>query len=227
MAITISTATTHGPRITYNEYVPATTHKICSVFPGEVYFHNPNGDYTVPGCKEDERYSFVEINAAYEKYDLGEDRHIVSRSITSKQAAEDFIGIPAGNKEYLDRGLFVPAGELPTDAEIAAANNRLKLWLEKQVESADREYGMRGQTRFVDTNARLALKKLGLNRPWGDSYTPEETQVCPACKSPMRKGALIHSVNDRSGCGQKVAYNAANEPFWPDAPMLAKAPAKL
>lgn len=222
MSITIATANRPGPRVTHNKYVSEETHKICSVFPGPVHLHNHHGDYTIPACGDNEEFASVEIQPGYDKYDLGEDRHIVSLSITSKEVAEDFIGIPAGRTDYIDRGIFVPAGKLPTKEELADARKKLSAWLERQVLDADREYGQRGQARFVDSNARLALKKLGLNRPWGASYTPEETQPCPACKGPMRKGAAIHSQNDREGCGQKVGYNSTGAPYWPDAPASAE-----
>lgn len=226
MAIRIATATAHGPRVTYNEYLKGDEkkpHKICSVFPGDIFFANHNGSYHLQGCKDGQRYSYIEVNPGTEKYDLGEDKHLVNLSIPSKTIAEDYLGILAGNTDLTDRGLFVPEGDEPTDEELAEAHKRMRAFFEKQIETADREFSLRGQARFIDSNARLALKKLGLTRSWGDSYRPEETQDCPACKGPMRKGAAIHSANDRQGCGQKVAYDTAGEPFWPDAPMRPRA----
>lgn len=222
MAITISTATTHGPRVTYNEYVPTTPHKICSVFPREIHFDNHNGSFTLPACEDGQDYSFVEVGPGCEKYDLGEDRHIVSRCIKAKDIAEDYIGIPSGRSDYTDRGIFVPEGDRPTGTEIAEARQRLRRWFESQISEADHALNVHGNVNQIETNARLALKYLGLTRPWGTSYTPEETQTCPACIGQMRKGAFIHSTNDRGGCGQKIAYRTDGEAFWPDSPNQRK-----
>lgn len=210
----VSAIGNRGPRVTYSKSVPDTPHKICSVFPKPIYFHNHNGSYTLPECPPGTPYSYVEVLPGLEKYDMGEDKHRVFQSIPSKIVAEDFIGIPNGSTQYTDLGIFVPEGDTPTPTELASARKRLRAFWERKIDEADREYGLRGQARFIDSNARLAVKELGLKREWAESRQPESaTQECPACKKPMTVGALIHSVHDHQGCGVRISYDKERRPY--------------
>lgn len=227
MPISIQTATTHGPRVTLNKFVPETPHKICSVFPVVVEFHNHNGHYVVPACSEGAEYTYCKVNPGYTKYDLGEDKHLVNLSIPAKTVAEDFLGILAGRTDFLDRGLFVPEGEDPTKEELEQARSRMRLWFETQVQKADEGYGLHGAARFLESTARLAVRHLGLKRAWAESYVPQVTVDCPACMKPMTNGAKIHSVGE-GGCGQRIGYDKEGAPFWlderPVAPPVADEP---
>ena len=215
MAIAINSRTGHGPQVNLRELIPRKNHKICSVFPGEIIFHNHNGMYVLPGCKDGERYSYVEVQPGYDRFDLGEDRHLVELVNTAKLIAQDFIGLVAGRTDYLERGIFVPAGDEPTDEELAKAEAHLRKWLEVKINEAERVFAETGKLGWIDSNAKAAARRMGAKYKWAEDFNAKEMIDCPACARPMPKGAKIHSMGE-GGCGQRIIYDFANNPQWAD-----------
>lgn len=214
----------HGPQVTLKEYIPRVTHKLCSVFPRPFYFHDANGQYELKGCKPGQPFSFVEIQPGYDKYDLGEDKHVVALAITAKDIAKDYAMIHQGSDMYTSRGVFVPEGEEPTPEEVAAARQKLAQWAEETVRKADRMWSMTQKITDISDDAKLAAGVIAVEREWASDWTAIEKVACPACGEPMNKGARIHSVGQK-GCGQRISYDESGKAFWADEKRMGPTPA--
>lgn len=216
MAIQIP-ATGHGPQVTLKEYIPRVTHPLCSVFPRTFHFHDANGQYELPGCTGKEQYgcSMVQIQPGYDKYDLGEDKHISALSIPAKEIAKDYAGILAGTTSLTDRGVFVPEDVIPTRAEVDAARKKLEAWAKETVSKADRMWATSQKITDISDDAKLAANCLSIERTWAQDWDPVEKINCPACGEPMTKGAKIHSIGQK-GCGQRINYDDSGTAFWAD-----------
>jgi len=221
MAIQIP-ATGHGPQVTLKEYIPRVKHKLCSVFPRPFYFHDANGQYELPACTPKMAYSFVEIQPGYDKYDLGEDKHISALAITAKEIAKDYAGILAGSDSLTSRGVFVPEGEEPTEAEIISARKRLAEWAEDTVRKADRMWSATQRITDISDDAKLAAGVISVEREWAADWIAVEKVLCPVCNEPMNKGAKIHSVGQK-GCGQRIFWDENGKPSWADEKRLTPA----
>lgn len=210
----------------YKEFIDAkVTHKICSVYPREIHLSNSNGAYTVPAKPDDADFGFVEIRPGLEKRDLGEGRFIAFLTIPAKDIAEDYILIPQGDTQFLDRGLFVPAGLEPTPEEITAARERLMKWAESQVMRADVNWAQNGSIREIADDSKLAAKMLRLDREWADSWKARDVATCPACGEAINKGAKIHAIG-QGGCGQRIFWNDDGTPYWQEMAPRPEAPAE-
>ena len=199
----------------YKEFIPNVPHKICSVFSKDIYVANHNGSYVIPAKPENAKYGYVEINPGLEKRELGDGKYLSFLTIPAKLVAEDFIGIPQGETQFLERGLFVPAGDEPTDEEIAAATERLMKWAEKQINRADVSWAQTGNIREIADDAKFAAKLLKLSREWADSWKAKDMAVCPACNEAINKGARIHAVG-QGGCGERIFWAEDGTPYWPE-----------
>lgn len=214
MAIQIP-ATGHGPQVTFNKYIPDTTHKLCSVFPRPFYFHNHNGSYELPACTGKMDFTFVEVRPGLDRYDLGEDKHVVAQAIPSKTIAEDYAGILNGSTDLTDRGVFVPAGEIPTPEEVTEAREKLAKWAASTVGKADRMWAQNQKISDISDDAKLAAGVLSIEREWAKDFVPVEKIACPVCGEPMNKGAKIHSIGQK-GCGQRIGWGDDGVPYWAD-----------
>lgn len=224
MAIQIP-STGHGPQVTLKEYIPRVGHLLCSVFPRPFFFHDANGQYQLPAYTEDDPNGFasVVIQPGYDKYDLGEDKHISALSIPAKEIAKDYAGILAGSTSLTDRGVFVPEGDAPTKEEILAARKKLEAWAKDTVGKADRMWAQTQKITDISDDAKLAANTLSIERTWAQDWDPVEKINCPACNEPMNKGAKIHSIGQK-GCGQRINYDADGNAFWADEKRPAAQP---
>ena len=224
MAIQIP-ATGHGPQVTLNEYIPRVNHKLCSVFPRPFYFHDANGQYELPPCTRDMAYSYVWIQPGYDKHDLGEDKHISSLVIYAKDIAKDYAGILSGATDRTDRGVFVPEGTEPTEAEIKVAREKLAKWAEATVRKADVMWSQSGKISDISDDAKLAAGFISVEREWAKDFVAVEKIECPACGESMNKGAKIHSVGQK-GCGQRINYDETGKAVWADEKRAVAPPPK-
>ena len=208
----------------YKEFIPNVPHKICSVFSRDIYVANHNGSYCIPARPENGKYGCVEVRPGLEKRELGDGKYLSYLTIPAKLIAEDFILIPQGETQFTDRGVFVPAGDEPTDEELAQAQDRLMKWAEKQVGRADVSWAQTGNIREIADDAKFAAKLLKLTREWADSWKAKDVSVCPACNEAINKGARIHAVG-QGGCGERIFWAEDGTPYWPESEKPNKAAA--
>jgi len=158
--------------------------------------------------------------------DLGDKRTMELR-VTAREIAEDLcreMNGDAGEDSFL--GVFVCAGDEPTDDEIAAAGRRLDTFYRRKVAEADREWARSHSHLFLDDLQRRAARTLGLEREW--NYELRESAECPGCGERLKPNVAVCKscgaiLNREKAAQLGLVPASAASPFAPDAsePVLA------
>jgi hypothetical protein len=121
--------------------------------------------------------------------DLGDKRTMEYR-ITAREVADDLARELNGDSgEGSFHGVFVAAGELPTDAELDDARRRLFAFHQRLVGAADLEWERTRNPMFVTDLERRAARQLGLEKPW--LYDPKPMADCPLCAEKIKPGVAV------------------------------------
>lgn len=190
--------------------------RICSVYPAKAYITHSGKIYTVPECRDNMRVAMSEpVAAGTERKDYGNGQILVLESIPARDNALDAIGLgrervnSRGEKitarttsDWWESGYFVPTGDEPTDAEIAAARSRLNEWARKWVLKGDEIYGTTQKANQVDFRAKLAARVMRIRRPWAEGISEvQQKTLCPSCKNEINAGATKCPA-----CGDRFVY---------------------
>jgi hypothetical protein len=136
-----------------------------------------------------EPFAITPIRPCIAKMDLG-DKRVVDVSLTAREIAEDIARELNGDSgEGSFHGVFVAAGDAPTDAELADARHRLQEFQRKLVASADLEWERTRNPMFITDLERRAARQLGLEKPW--LYDPKPLAECPACGEKIKHGVAV------------------------------------
>jgi hypothetical protein len=134
-------------------------------------------------------YALTEITARKGTIDLG-DKRTLDFPISAREIAEDIareINSDAGDGSYF--GVFVCAGDAPTDAELAAARARLAEYYRRLVAQADQDWERSHNWLMITDVERRAARWLGLEKEW--SYEPRPLVDCPACAEKLKPGVAV------------------------------------
>ena len=121
--------------------------------------------------------------------DLGDKRTMEYR-ITAREIAEDIareINGDSGEGSY--HGVFVAAGEAPTESELAEARRRLEEFQRRLVAAADLEWERTKNPMFITDLERRAARQLGLEKPW--LYDARPLADCPVCAEKIKHGVAV------------------------------------
>jgi hypothetical protein len=121
--------------------------------------------------------------------DLGDKRTMEYR-ITAREVADDIareLNGDSGEGSY--HGVFVAAGESPSDAELDEARRRLQEFHKRLVAAADLEWERTRNPMFVTDLERRAARQLGLEKPW--LYDPKPLEDCPLCAEKIKPGVAV------------------------------------
>jgi hypothetical protein len=128
------------------------------------------------------------------------DKRTLPLAITAREIAEDIcreINSDAGERSFL--GVFVCAGDAPTEAELASAEEKLNDFYRALVASADREWERSHSFLFIHDLQRRAASRLGMEKEW--HYQARETEECPGCGERVKAGVAVckscHAVLNR------------------------------
>ena len=148
---------------------------------------------TTPGqvaaCAHNEAYSRTLVTGRTALMDLG-DKRTLEVPISAAEVARDLcheINSDGGEDSYF--GVFVVAGDEPTDDELAAARARLETFYRRLVIAADREWERSHSFLFINDVERRAAQYLGLEKEW--FYQARETMDCPACGEKLKPGVAV------------------------------------
>ena len=151
------------------------------------------------GKNANERFALTRISARTAVMDYG-DKRTLPLAITAREIADDIcreINSDAGENSFL--GVFVCAGDAPTEAELKSAEGKLDEFYRALVASADREWERSHSFLFIHDLQRRAAAKLGLNKEW--HYQVRETEECPGCGDRVKPGVAVckscHAILDR------------------------------
>ena len=94
----------------------------------------------------------------------------------------------AGERSFL--GVFVCAGNAPTEEELRGAREKLEEFYRAQVASADREWERSHSYLFIHDLQRRAAEYLGLEKEWY-YRAPAYSKECPGCGERVKPGVAL------------------------------------
>ena len=128
------------------------------------------------------------------------DKRTLPLAISAREIAEDLcreINSDAGERSFL--GVFVCAGEIPTEEELRGARAKLDEFYRALVAAADREWERSHSFLFINDLQRRAAANLSLDKEW--YYQVRETAECPGCGERVKPGVAVckscHAILDR------------------------------
>lgn len=151
--------------------------------------HRTYGTFLIPGREADSACGVLQIAPRTAVMDYG-DKRILPLAISARDIAEDLcreINSDAGEHSFL--GVFVAAGDAPTDEELQNARLRLDEFYRLQVASADREWERSHSFLFINDLQRRAAAHLGLEKEW--YYQVRETADCPGCGDRVKPNVAV------------------------------------
>ncbi len=157
----------------------------------QVYTANRTyGMFRILGRTEDEPFALTRVTGRTAVMDYG-DKRTLPLVISAREIAEDLCReINADAGERSDLGVFVCAGETPTEGELAAARERLEEFYKGLVATADREWERSHSHLFIHDVQRRAAAQLGLQKDWY-SKAPEYAGECPGCGERVKQGVAV------------------------------------
>ena len=132
----------------------------------------------------------------------GEDVHGNSLNradyITAEERAADYA------RRFAHLGVFVCAGPKPTREECAAALKMLEHTYKARVAMSDEEWRKSESVTRTISNAPIALRYFGLERPWAERVGDQD--VCPYCSRSVKSKAVKCGNNN---CGAILDWKGA------------------
>jgi hypothetical protein len=174
------------------------------------------GSLAISSPQPGEAFATMEIHGCLGVMDLGDKRTMEFR-ITAREIAEDIareLNGDSGEGSY--HGVFVAAGEVPTENELAEARRRLEEFHRRLVAAADLEWERTKNPMFITDLERRAARQLGLEKPW--LYRRPPARRLPRLRGkdqarsrrvPLRGHAPRIASAVRSACGQSHRQTAA------------------
>jgi hypothetical protein len=147
------------------------------------------GSLTISSPGAGEAFAITPIRGCNGVIDLG-DKRLMGYTITAREVAEDIareINGDSGDGSF--HGVFVAAGEAPTESELADARRRLEEFQRRLVASADLEWERTRNPMFITDLERRAARQLGLEKPW--LYDPKPLAECPVCAEKIKHGVAV------------------------------------
>jgi hypothetical protein len=161
--------------------------------------HRMYGTFQIAGRGDGEACALTRITPRTAVMDYG-DKRTLPLAITAREIAEDIcreINSDAGERSFL--GVFVCAGDTPTEEELRGARERLDNFYRALVAAADREWERSHSFLFIHDLQRRAAAQLGIEKEW--HYQARETEECPGCGERVKPGVAVcrscHAILNR------------------------------
>jgi hypothetical protein len=170
-------------------------------------------------------YALTRIAGRNGSIDLG-DRRTSEFPITARAIAEDLAReVNSDSGEGSFHGVFVCAGEKPTEQELVEARSKLEAFYRKLVAAADLEWERSHSPLFITDLDRRAARVLGLDKPW--LYDPRQQMECPLCAEKLKPGVAVckscGAILDREKA-KDYLFVTATLPAVPTSPQHTPAP---
>jgi hypothetical protein len=167
------------------------THAVIANITEQTYTaHRTYGTFRVAGRQEGEEYSLTRITPRTAVMDYG-DKRTLPLPIAAREIADDLcreINSDAGERSFL--GVFVCAGNTPTEEELRAAREKLNEFYRALVAAADREWERSHSYLFIHDLQRRAAGQLGLEKEWY-YQAPVYGGECPGCGERVKAGVAV------------------------------------
>ncbi len=154
--------------------------------------HRSYGVFAVNASVSGEPCGLTRVTSRTALMDLG-DKRTLDVHITARQVAQDLcreINSDGGDDSFF--GVFVAAGDAPTDEELSEARERLAAFYRRVVMAADREWERSHSYLFINDVERRAARHLGLDKEW--HYQPRETVECPGCGEKIKPNVAVCKI---------------------------------
>jgi len=210
----------HAERFAASIHAERSPHAVIANITEQSYMaHRTYGTFQIPGRAAGEEYALTRVTPRTAVMDYG-DKRTLPLAISAREIAEDLcreINSDAGENSFL--GVFMCAGNVPTEEELRMARSRLDDFYRSLVAAADREWERSHSFLFIHDVQRRAAGHLGLKKEW--YYQSRETAECPGCGERVKPGVAVcktcHAVLDR----EKALALGLLQP--PAAPSVASA----
>lgn len=147
------------------------------------------GSLQISSPQSGEAFAITPIRGCTGMMDLG-DKRVMEYRITAREVAEDIAReINGDSGEGSFHGVFVAAGELPTEGELSDARRRLEEFHRRLVAAADLEWERTHNPMFITDLERRAARHLGLEKPW--LYDSRPLAECPVCAEKIKHGVAV------------------------------------
>jgi len=147
------------------------------------------GSLQISSPESGESFAITPIRGCNGVMDLG-DKRIMEVRITAREVAEDIAReINGDSGEGSFHGVFVAAGEMPTEGELADARRRLEEFHRRLVAAADLEWERTHNPMFITDLERRAARQLRLEKPW--LYDSKPLAECPVCAEKIKHGVAV------------------------------------
>ena len=147
------------------------------------------GSLQIGSPQSGESFAITPIRGCTGVVDLG-DKRIMEYRITAREVADDIARELNGDSgEGSFHGIFVAAGEVPTEGELADARRRLEEFHRRLVAAADLEWERTHNPMFITDLERRAARQLGLEKPW--LYDSKPLAECPVCAEKIKHGVAV------------------------------------
>jgi hypothetical protein len=162
------------------------------------------GSLEIRPVQAGEAFAITTIRGCTGVMDLG-DKRLMEYRITAREIAEDIAReINGDSGEGSFHGVFVAAGDLPTEAELTDARKRLEEFQRRLVAAADLEWERTKNPMFITDLERRAARQLGLEKPW--LYDAKPLEDCPVCGEKIKPGVAVcrscRAILDREKAAQ-------------------------
>jgi hypothetical protein len=147
------------------------------------------GSLQIVSPQNGEAFAITPIRGCMGVMDLG-DKRLMEYRITAREVAEDVAReINGDSGEGSFHGVFVAAGETPTESELADARGRLEEFQRRLVAAADLEWERTRNPMFITDLERRAARQLSLEKPW--LYDSKPLAECPVCAEKIKHGVAV------------------------------------
>jgi hypothetical protein len=147
------------------------------------------GTFQICGCGAGEGFALTRVTGRTAVIDYG-DKRTLPLAITAREIAEDLcreINSDAGEQSFL--GVFVCAGDAPSEEELRAGQVQLEEFYRALVAAADREWERSHSFLFIHDLQRKAAAYLGVEKEW--YYQVRETRECPGCGERVKPNVAV------------------------------------
>lgn len=155
---------------------------IASVSDQDFYITRTYGVFHIPARPASEACALLVVTPRNDAIDLGDNRRFPF-AISAREIAEDII------QDLEQHGIFVCAGERPSDAELGAARDGRDAWYRQLITEADEMWARGHSYREISDMHRRAVSAMKMEREW--AYVPQRSVECPACGEQVRAGVAI------------------------------------
>jgi hypothetical protein len=147
------------------------------------------GSLVISSPQPGEPFAITPIRGCNGLMDIG-DKRMMDYRVTAREVAEDIAReINGDSGEGSFHGVFVAAGEMPTEGELTDARRRLEEFHRRLVAAADLEWERTNNHMFITDLERRAARQLGLEKPW--LYDPKPLAECPVCAEKIKHGVAV------------------------------------